>query len=139
MFNHILLAADDLDHSRKAARLAGETARRMQSDLRIVVAYPAVPDYLGLPEAEQATAARVGKAESTARSLLEAVGTIPGKVETEVLEGTVAEAAMAASRAPGCDLVFMPTREPGFWSRMTSWFRNLEPADRAGCPVMLVQ
>jgi len=139
MFNHILLAADDLDHARRAAQVAGDTARRMQSDLCIVVAYPSVPDYLGDSETEQATAARVRKAERTAGSLLRAVGTIPGKVRTEVLEGSVAEAAMAASQAQGCDLILMPSQEPGLWGSLRAWFRNLRPAEHAGCPVLLVQ
>ena len=139
MFNHILLAADDLDQAREAARFAGETARRMQSDLCIVVAYPAVPDYLGGAEAEQATAARVGKAETTAGALLKTVGPIPGTVRTEVLEGSVAEAAAAASRALGCDLILMPSREPGPWGRLRAWLRNLKLTGHAPCPVLLVQ
>jgi nucleotide-binding universal stress UspA family protein len=140
MFNNILLAADDLEHARKAAQLAGETARRMRSSsLRIVVAYPSVPDYLGGAQAEQETGVRMTRAEATAGSLRQAVGAIPGEVQTEVLEGTVAEVALAASRVFGSDLVLMPAQEPGLWDRLKAWFRNFKAADRVGCPVMIVQ
>jgi len=72
MFDNILLVANDLDHSRQAARMVGETARRMgSSSLCIAVAYPSVPDYLGTPYSEEATATRQTRAEAVAQRLLE--------------------------------------------------------------------
>ena len=48
MFRNIVIVTSDLGDVRKAARMAGDTARQMQpSSLRLVVAYAPVPDFLG--------------------------------------------------------------------------------------------
>jgi len=139
MFNNILLVADDLDHSRQAARMVGETARRMgSSSLCIAVAYPAVPDFLGVPYSEQATAARLTRAEAMARLLLQEVGPIPGEVQAEVLAGTVAEVTRAVSQVRGSDLIVVGSRDRGPLGRLRAWHQGRASAGRALCPVLTV-
>lgn len=139
MFNHILLAADDANQARTAARMAGETARQMHSaSLRIVVAYPSVPDFIGSPEAEHEIAARLTHAEALAESLRQEVGIIPGELQTELLEGSAENAALAASRTQESDLIVMGSRTDGFLGRLAAWFRNARMAHRVHCPVLIV-
>jgi nucleotide-binding universal stress UspA family protein len=136
MYDHILLVADGLDGSAQAARMVGETARRMQSaDLCIAVAYPPVPDCLGAPYFERAVAKRQARAEAVARRLRQEVGAVPGKIQTEVLEGTVAEVAQSISQVRGSDLIVIGSRETGPVRRMWAGFHG---ADHALCPVMVV-
>ncbi len=136
MYDHILLVADGLDGSGQAARMVGETARRMQSaDLCIAVAYPPVPDYLGAPYCEKAMAKRLAKAEALAQRLRREVGPVPGKIQTEVLEGTVADVTVAISRVRGSDLIVIGSRETRSVRRM---WAGLHGAGHALCPVMVV-
>ena len=54
MFKDILLAIDGSDHTLKAAPVAGEMARSDDANLRVVVAYDAVPNFFGDAEFQQA-------------------------------------------------------------------------------------
>jgi nucleotide-binding universal stress UspA family protein len=139
MFNNILLAADNLERAKQAARMAGDTARAQgSSNLTIVVSYPSVPDYLGAQDAEKATAERLTRAQTLAESLRLEVGSIPGQVQTDVLEGTVADAATAASRARSTDLIVMSAKGAGLWGRLKTWLRAGRILTGAPCPVLLV-
>jgi len=140
MFNHILLAANDLELGKQAARMAGDAARSFEaSDLCIVVTFPPVSDYLGTRETEQAIAERVAKATALAEALRQEAGRIPGKVQTSVLEGSLAQVAAVASRVRGSDLIVMNAKDLGFWGKLRAWFRIGRTLDGAPCPVLLAQ
>jgi len=139
MYNNLLLVADDLDQAIPAAQMVGETARRMRSaNLCIAVAYPSVPDCLGSPYAEQATASRQAKAEAVAQMLRREVGSIPGAIQTEVLEGTVAQVSRTVSEVRGSDLIVMGSGEPGLLRRLWAGRHGREVLEQALCPVMIV-
>ena len=139
MFTNILLAADNLEGSKLAARTAGDTARSQPaSNLTLVVAYPSAPGYLGLQETERITAQRQARAEALAEALRREVGAIPGRIQVELLEGPVAEAAAAASQARGSDLDIMGAPDPGLWGRLMAWFRTDRTLHGAPCPVLTV-
>jgi nucleotide-binding universal stress UspA family protein len=139
MFQHILLAAEDSDHSMNAARMAGETARTMNSSsLCIAVTYPPVPEFLGDQKFGKETAARQTKAEATVRSLLLEVGNIPGEITTEVLEGPVVDAILKVSQLNGTDLILMGSRHRGPLGQAESCNHGRKIADHAPCPVMIV-
>jgi nucleotide-binding universal stress UspA family protein len=140
MFTNILLATDDPKRAKQAARMAGETARSLRtSNVCILVAYPSVPDYLGVQEMEKATAERQARAETLAETLRQEVGAIPGQVQTDVLEGPVAEAAAAASQVQRSDLIVLSAKGLSLWGRLKAWSRAGRILDGAPCPVLLVQ
>lgn len=140
MFNHILLAADNLDRAKEAARMAGDAARSQPaSSLTILVTYPAAPDYLGARESERITAQRQARAETLAESLRREVGAIPGPVQVDLLEGPLAKAAAAASQVRGSDLVIMGTPGLGLWGRLLAWFHTGRILQGTPCPVLTVQ
>lgn len=139
MFKHILLAADDLARAKQAARMAGETARSQPaSDLTIVVAYPAVPGYLGTRETERATAERLARAEGLAASLRQEIGAVPGRLRTEFLEGSLAKVAATLSQTRHSDLIVLGVHHLGPWGRLKARFRADRILEGAPCPVLVV-
>ena len=140
MFNRIMLATDDLDHAQEAAKMAGDAARQLHaSNLCIVVAYPPVPEFLGTPEADRQTAARLTEAEALAERLVHDVGVLPCEIQMELLEGSVADAAMAASSIRESDLIILSARRTSLWQRLAAWLRNGRVMSQAHCPVLFVQ
>ena len=137
MFNHILLATDNVNQGKLAARTAGATARQMQSaNLCIVVTYPAVPDFLGFQESERATAARFAEAEGLMAALVREVGSVPGDIQTEILEGPLAEAVNTVATVRGSDLIVMSSTRPGPWERLVEWFHRYRGVGDDHCPVI---
>jgi nucleotide-binding universal stress UspA family protein len=137
MFNHILLATDNMKQGKMAARTAGETARQMHAaSLCIVVTYPAVPDFLGILEIEKKTAAHLARAEVLMESLLQEVGVIPGEIQMEILAGPLAEAVATVSQVRGNDLIVMSSKKPGPLERLAEWFHSYQVVDHGRCPVM---
>ena len=140
MFNHILLATDNMKQGKLAARTAGETARQMHSaTLCIVVTYPPVPGFLGILESEKRIAARLSRAEVLAESLLQEVGVIPGETQLEILEGPLSEAVATVSQVRGSDLIVMNSKQPRPLERLTEWFHNCQVVAHRRCPVMTLQ
>ena len=96
MFEKILLAVDGSDHALRAAKFAGELARQMKSEkLRIVVSFEPIPPYLGEPNMQSAINARLEEAQGILRAAEQEVGSIPGEIHTELIEGSPAEAILA--------------------------------------------
>jgi nucleotide-binding universal stress UspA family protein len=139
MFNNILLAAEDLEHSMSAARVAGETARVMKSsNLCVAVAYHPVPDFLGELDFERMTADRQTKAEAVAKSLVQEVGAIPGDIQIEVMEGPVVKAIQKIAPVHGSDLILMGSGHRGILGQNATWHHGQKVVDHAPCPVMIV-
>ena len=139
MFKKILAAVDGSQHGLKAARTAGELARRMEADLWIVTVFDPVPAYLGEPYLQEAMSKRLGQAEKILQEALEEIGSIPGKLSTETLEGPVAEAIIAVLQARHIDLVVMGTRGLGRLSGLLLGSQSQKVVQHAPCPVLLVR
>ncbi len=140
MFQHILLAAEDLGHARNAAKMAGETARLMKSSsLCITVTYHPVPTFLGELSYEEETATRQSKAEAVVNSLLKEVGAIPGEIQTEVLEGPAEDAILKVAQVRGSDLILMGNGHREILAQEVPWHHGQKVMNRAPCPVMVVR
>ncbi|MBE9523621.1 MAG: universal stress protein [Chloroflexi bacterium] len=139
MFKDILLAIDGSDHALKAARVAGEMARSNDAALRVVVAYDAVPTYLGDPEFQQAVYARQKHAEEVLENALSFVGEVPGALKTEILEGPPAEAVLRVVGTRNNDLIVMGTRGRGRLSGLLLGSNSQKVVAHAPCPVLLVR
>jgi len=140
MFNHILLGIDGSEHALRAAVTAGKLARAMQSKtLRIVIAYDAIPPYLGEPNFQAAISARMEAAEAILNSALSSVGSIPGEIHTEVLEGSPAEAILEVARIRNNDLIIMGSRGLGRLSGLLLGSQSQKVAQHAPCPVLIVR
>lgn len=139
MFKNILVAVDGSEHALAAARLAGEFARHMQAELRLVTAYDPVPTYLGEPNLQRALDERFAQATQVLREAVEQIGEIPGELKTDVLEGPPAEAILAVVETRGNDLIIMGTRGLGSLKGLLLGSQSQKVVSHAPCPVLLVR
>jgi nucleotide-binding universal stress UspA family protein len=139
MFKNILVAVDGSEHALKAARMAGEFARQMQADLRVVTAYEPVPTYLGEPNLQNALNERFSEANQVLDEALKQIGEIPGELKTEILEGPPAEAILAVVEARSNDLIIMGTRGLGRLQGLLLGSQSQKVVSHAPCPVLLVR
>ena len=140
MFKHILLGVDGSEHALHAAKTAADVARSMNSEtLRIVVAFEAVPPYLGEPNLQAAITARMKAAEKILEKALEAVGEIPGEIHTEILEGSPAEAILDVANTRKSGLIVMGSRGLGRLRGALLGSQSQKVVQHAPCPVLIVR
>ena len=140
MFKNILLAVDGSKHALHAAKTAADLARSMNSKiLRIVVAFEAVPSYLGEPNMQTAISARMKEAETVLKKAMDAVGEIPGEVHTEILEGSPAEAILDVANTRKNDLIVMGSRGLGRLRGALLGSQSQKVVQHAPCPVLVVR
>ncbi len=140
MFKNILLGVDGSEHALHAAKTAADLARSMNSKiLRVVVAFEAVPPYLGEPNLQTAISARMKEAESILDEALKAVGEIPGEIHTEILEGPPAEAILDVADTRKSDLIVMGSRGLGRLAGALLGSQSQKVVRHASCPVLIVR
>ncbi|RME91326.1 MAG: universal stress protein [Anaerolineae bacterium] len=139
MFKNILLGVDGSSHSLRAAKMAGDLARALNANLRVVTAFEPVPSYLGDPYIQKALAARMEAAEHILHEALESVGEIPGELKTEVLEGPAAEAILAVAETRQPDLIIMGSRGRGRLTAALLGSQSQKVVQHASCPVLIVR
>jgi nucleotide-binding universal stress UspA family protein len=139
MFKNILLGVDGSPHSLKAAKAAGELARSLVADLRIVVVFEPIPTYLGESSMEQTISSRMETAAYVLQEALREVGEIPGQLKTERLEGPVAEAILAAVSTYNNDLIIMGSRGLSKLAGLLLGSQSQKVVQHAPCPVLIVR
>jgi nucleotide-binding universal stress UspA family protein len=139
MFKRILLAVDGSEHAQRAAKLAGELARQMGSDVRVVIAFDPLPGYLGEPMLQAALSQRMKEADKILQRALDEVGKVPGELKTEILEGPPAEAILEVERTRNNDLIVMGTRGRGRLGGLLLGSQSQKVVAHANCPVLLVR
>jgi nucleotide-binding universal stress UspA family protein len=139
MFKNILVAVDGSEHALKAARIAGDFARKMNAVLRVVTVYDPVPTYLGEPNLQQALNERFALAQQVLDSAVQEIGEIPSMLETEMLEGPAAEAILAVVEVRENDLIIMGTRGLGRLKGLLLGSQSQKVLAHAPCPVLLVR
>jgi nucleotide-binding universal stress UspA family protein len=139
MFKNILLGVDGSPHSMHAAKMSGELARSLNADLRIVVVFEPIPTYLGESLLRQTISSRMENAEHILLDALAAVGEIPGQLQTETLEGPVAEAILIAAETHNHDLIVMGSRGLGNLSGLLLGSQSQKVVQHASCPVLITR
>ncbi len=140
MFDVILLAVDGSEHGLHAAKLAGDLARAVKArELQVVVAFEPIPSYLGEPWRSQAISARTSEAEQILQTAERAVGTVPAQINKEVIEGSIAEAILAAANARKCDVIVMGSRGFGRLEGAVLGSNSQKVVSHAPCPVLIVR
>ncbi len=139
MFKNILVAVDGSEHGLKAARAAGNLARDLRADLRVVVAYDPLPSYLGQPNLQEAITARLAYSDKILSEALAEIGGIPGVLKTEPLEGPAAEAVLSVADTRDVDLIIMGTRGLGRLASVVVGSQSQKVIAHAKCPVLLVR
>ncbi|MCC7130913.1 MAG: universal stress protein [Anaerolineae bacterium UTCFX2] len=139
MFNNILLAVDGSEHSMRAAKLAGDMARKFGSTVLVVVCYDPIPSYLGEPNLQEALNERLKQTAEIIAPALAAVGEIPGELKKDILEGPPAEAILSVIQARTIDLIVMGTRGRSQLTGLLLGSVSQKVVMYATCPVMLVR
>ena len=140
MFRDILLAVDGSDHALRAARTAAQLARAMNpATLRIVVVYDPVPPWLGDPNFQTAINSRLNESQEILQKAVEAIGDIPSKIHTELLEGNPAEAIIEIAQTRQCDLIVLGSRGLGQLAGLLLGSTSQKVVSHAPCPVLIVR
>jgi len=140
MFNKILLAVDGSEHGLHAARVAADLARAVKAEsLRIVVAYDPIPPYLGEPNLQQAIEARLVNAKAILEAAVDAVGKVPAKINTELIEGSPAEAIIEVAATRSSDVIVMGSRGRGRIAGALLGSNSQKVVSHALCPVLIVR
>ncbi|MEW6030977.1 MAG: universal stress protein [Chloroflexota bacterium] len=140
MFNKILLAVDGSEHALHAARMAGDLARAMKSDiLRIVVVFDRIPPYLGEPNLQHVIDARMREAQAILQAAQEAVGEIPGEIHTELIEGSPAEAIIDVATTRASHVIVIGSRGLGRIAGAVLGSTSHKVLAHAPCPVLIVR
>jgi nucleotide-binding universal stress UspA family protein len=140
MFENILLAVDGSDHALRAASLAGDLARQMNTkEVRIVIAFDVIPIYLGEPDLQIVINARMKEAGRILKEAQESVGAIPGRIRVETLEGSPAEAVIEAAKTWRNDLIIMGSRGLGRIVGAVLGSTSQKVVAHAPCPVLIVK
>lgn len=139
MFQRILVGVDGSPQSMKAAKASGELARTLKADLRIVVVFEPIPTYLGDSLLQESISVRMEAAQRILQEALNVVEKIPGRLETEVLEGPVAEAILVVASTRNNDLIIMGSRGLGKLSGLLLGSQSQKVVQHAPCPVMIVR
>jgi nucleotide-binding universal stress UspA family protein len=140
MFEIILLAVDGSEHGQHAARAAGDLARAVKAkDLRIVVAYEPIPSYLGEPNLGQAIAARKTEAKEILQKAQAEIGSVPSEINTEMIEGSIAEAILDVANVRKSDVIVMGSRGLGRLAGALLGSNSQKVVSHAPCPVLIVR
>jgi len=140
MFDTILLAVDGSEHGQHAAKTAGDLARAVKAkDLRIVVAYEPIPSYLGEPNLSEAIAHRTLEAEQILQKAQKVIGSVSAEINTEMIEGSIAEAIMDVAAVQKSDLIVMGSRGLGRLAGAVLGSNSQKVVSHAPCPVLIVR
>lgn len=139
MFKKILVGFDGSDHSRRAASIAGDLARRQTSaELFLVCAVDPVPPELGLPYLDQVIVDRTQAGEELLGQARELIG--EGlTIHDELLFGSPAESIMDVADSRQCDLIIMGTRGLGGLRGLLLGSQIQKVISLATCPVLAVK
>lgn len=140
MFEKILLGLDGSEHSKNAAKIVGEmiTCNNV-SEIFVVVVYDSIPTYLGEPNLQVVIDARLDEANAVLRAGLLALGDVPCKVSTEIVEGSPAEAIIDIAKIRGVDLIVLGSRGRGQLTGLLLGSTSQKVIGHAPCPVLVTR
>ena len=140
MFEHILLAVDGSEHALHAAKTAGELARAVDAkELRIVIAYEPVPAYLGEPNLQNVINERLDESQKVLREAEDVVGETQAEIQSELIEGEIAEAILNVAATYQSDLIIMGSRGLGRLAGALIGSNSQKVVSHAPCPVLIVR
>ena len=140
MFDQILLAVDGSEHAVHAAKVAGDLTRAVNAkELRIVTAYEPVPAYLGEPNLQNTISARMHESQSALDEAERVVGGVPAQIQTETIEGSIAEAIINIATEHNSDLIIMGSRGLGRLAGAILGSNSQKVVSEAPCPVLIVR
>jgi nucleotide-binding universal stress UspA family protein len=139
MFKRILIAYDGSAHSQRAAKLAGELARKEnQAQVWLVCVMEAIPKYLGEPYVQDLITAQTYAGDKLLKDACKIMGS-DIKVNEELLFGKPAESILSVAESNGCDLIIMGTRGLSVLQGLLLGSQAHRVICHAKCPVLAVK
>ena len=139
MFNKILIAYDGSAHSKRAAKLAGDLARREdQAEVWLVCVMEAIPKYMGEPYIQDLITAQTDAGKNFLESAKEIIGS-DVNIHDELLFGSPAETIMSVAESNDCDLIIMGTRGLSVLQGLLLGSQVHRVISHAKCPVLAVK
>jgi len=140
MFEKVLLAVDGSEHALRAAQTAADLARAMKSkEFRIVVAYEAIPPYLGEPYMQSVIDDRREATQAVLDNAVKAVGELPCEIHTEIIEASPAEAIIDVATTRNSSVIVMGSRGLGKLAGLLLGSTSQKVVSHAPCPVLIVR
>jgi len=140
MFEQILLAVDGSEQALHAAKITGDLARAVHAlELRIVVAYEPVPAYLGEPNLQNTINTRLSESQEVLQEAENAIGEVSAHIQTEMVEGRIAEAIIDVAKTRQSDLIVMGSRGLGRLAGALLGSNSQKVVSEAPCPVLIVR
>ena len=140
MFDRILLAVDGSEHALHAAKIAGDLARSIiAKEFRIVIAYEPVPAYMGEPNLQKTIDSRMNESQAIFQEAEKMVGNLPIEVQSEFIEGQIADAIIDVANTRHCDLIILGSRGLGRLAGALLGSNSQKVVSEAPCPVLIVR
>jgi len=140
VFERVLIGVDGSEESLRAVRVAADLARAVQSkQLRFVVAYDPIPAYWAVPNIDHMIEARLAEAEATLKQALAEAGNVPSEIQTELLEGSPAEAIITLAKTWNSSLIVMGSRGQSGIAELVLGSTSQKVVSHAPCPVLIVR
>ena len=139
MFECIIYATDGSEHARKARAYARDLAKLHGAELFVVHAYPAVSDLLGYSEYDSVVTRRIANGEKIVDEAVEELEAAGLTVQTELLEGPMAEAILRVAKVRNADLIVLGARGRGGLTRLLLGSVSQRVIQHATCPVLVVR
>jgi len=139
MFKNILIAYDGSEHSRSAARIAGDLALQGEgSRIWIVTAMEAIPGELGEPNFSQMIEERTIAGQ---KLIDEAQALLPGgvQIQRELLFGSPPDCILRAAETRECDLIVMGTHGINPLEGALVGSQVQKVINNAHCPVLITK
>ena len=121
MIENILLATDGSSPAKQATEFAASLALHFRAKVSVLHAYMPVPAYLGEP--------------SFSGAFYETLA----EVETEVIEGPPANAALGVAETRKPDIIVMGARGLSTWQELLMGSVSMLVTQRVECPVLVVK
>ena len=139
MFKKILIAYDGSEHARRAARIAGDMARKQsQTELWLVVVMEPISQDLGAPYSDKLIIKRTHEGEGLLSDARKIIGE-DVKVNNELLFASPAESIIEVAENRKCDLIIMGTRGLGSLRGLLLGSQSHKVISLAACPVLAVK
>ncbi len=138
MFERILIAYDGSEHSKRAARMAGDIARmNKKAEVWLVCVMERVPTSLGRPYLQEFIDEQTQTGDRYIQEARELIG--DATIHEELLYGSPAEEILEVAGNNDCDLIVTGTRGMSMLEGLLMGSQVHKIISHAQCPVLAVK
>jgi len=139
MYEKILYPTDGSECSKKALKHVVEIAKKFNSKVFVLHAFPFVPEYIGSPYREKIISQSTLEAEKITKEAAKVLEENNIDYEIEILEGPAHKAILTVADVRKVDLIIMGSRGISALAGALLGSVSQKVATHAKCPVMIVR